>query len=362
MKKTKYVVTAVICFVLAIIYGFLAIVMISSDADLKYDLQNEVSSTVKEIVAAAEEDNIVRIYTNDYLGFLVVQKNRIKKENLDKLLELKNGDKIYFRAADFHIKQEFYIVDTIRTDTCEFISPKDYAESSHKDTVSSHTTFVVVPLIFLATAVISIVKMKKLNNKKVGMNDNSLVNLNEKRYSVISKISLKIGLLILFALISVGMLGNIVIVKKDILPDSKALTEVTATVRQTRQNNQVQIYTEEYYYSFSIDNGVLSEKNLNSIMSLSKGDKIYCTLNSESKVQPLTDCRIFSLRTDNAELLSINEYLNYTEQKFIGLAAAGISVSVVCLMIVVILLISIIMNCKQLKKRNTPIVVLSDNG
>ena len=151
------------------------------------------------------------------------------------------------------------------------------------------------------------------------------------------------------------------LLKKDILPDIKTQTEVAVTVKQIRLNNELLIYTDEYLYSFSINPNILSEENLNLIMSLSKGDKIYCTLNSVTKTPPPISCRIFSLRTDNAELLSINEYLNYTEQEFIGLAVAGSSVSVVCLMIVVILLISTIKNCKQLRKRNTPIVVLSDN-
>lgn len=162
------------------------------------------------------------------------------------------------------------------------------------------------------------------------------------------KIIIKIGLLILFFILSVGMIANIIIIKKDILPDRKTQIEITSTVKQIIYNDELLIYTNEYLYPFSIKPDIMSEKNLNLAKSLNKEEKIYCTLNSATRTPPIS-CRIFSLKTDNTELLSTNEYLNYAEQEFIGLAVTGCSVSVFFFMIDVILLISIIKNYKQLR-------------
>lgn len=163
MKKSKYFFISFISFVCLLLFFFLAIEMIFFRPDI-YQIQNETSLTVKEVALSSDTGDI-HIYTNEYTGFLCVKENRIKGEKLDRLADLKSGEKIYFRTSQNYKVLDSCYVNTLRTDAYEFISLEDYEEYERKNKIEMNAVLLIVPVTVLFVFILSIIKLRKLSNK-----------------------------------------------------------------------------------------------------------------------------------------------------------------------------------------------------
>lgn len=160
MSKSKYVVRAVICFILLALYIVL-IVMYICQKPFEYPIYHEEIGTVKEITIE-QNNRDIKVFTNEYREFLRVRQDSIQKRNIDKLAEIKPGEKIYFRLSPGKEILSAGAIDTLRTDSFEVISLDDYKYSMSKKLTESIVCMAIALSLLLGGAITSLVNLKKV--------------------------------------------------------------------------------------------------------------------------------------------------------------------------------------------------------
>ena len=133
------------------------------------DITIEYSATVRRIhINNSVKNKWVQIETEEYDSSLYISVNISKNINMNKIIALKEGEKIFFRIENIKVKQmnfvDFVDIVSLKTETDDIFTLNDYNYFMRISARPARIANIIVALILLVVSVLCFVLIKHRQN------------------------------------------------------------------------------------------------------------------------------------------------------------------------------------------------------
>lgn len=166
MKKPKIKIIIMIVSLLFLVATIGLIIFMSKINKQTEDTTTCYTATVNGVdVTDTGESIFAEIYTKEYDTSLYISTNISKNIRMDDVRDLRNGQTIYFRIENIKVEQmnkvEFIDITSLKTDTKNIFSLKDYNEYMHNFVYPAKIAGIIVALLFLFISLFCYLKIKR---------------------------------------------------------------------------------------------------------------------------------------------------------------------------------------------------------